>query len=114
MKTQLESMKSNNALKNYVIEYILNNFATDEEIKGFIEDLMQHDCVSGIIGTLIYYTDTHKFYEKYYEEIEELRKDLEEQFGEPVKVKGDIKNFYAWLAFEETARIIATELEFDI
>ena len=80
------------------------------DIVSFFTDLLQHGCQSGMVGKLVYYSDTHKFYDKYYNEIEGLRYDLEEFFGFPLQPKGDLKNWFAWMAFEETARIIADEL----
>ena len=80
------------------------------EIKAFFSDLQQHGCISGMISPLIYYTDTHKFYDKHYDEIEELREQYEDNIGESIKIKGDLKNFLAWFAFEETAYQLAIEL----
>lgn len=77
-----------------------------EDIASFFSDLLQHGCQSGIVTSLIYYCDTHAFYDKHYDEIEAIRYELEEAFGEPLKPQGDLKNWYAWLAFEETARRI--------
>jgi len=81
------------------------------DIKSFFTDLFTHGCQSGMIGSLIYYHDTHAFYNKHYDEIEVLRYELEEVFGEPLRVQGDLKNWFAWMAFEETARAIADQLE---
>lgn len=111
LKSQLEKLKSDNLLKDYVIDYALNY--EENEINSFFNDVLQHGCVSGMISTLIYYTDTAKFYDEYYSEIEELREELEESYGTPIVVKGDLKNFYAWLAFEETARKLSDELGLD-
>lgn len=77
-----------------------------EDIEGFFHYLSMYGCQSGMIGSLIYYRDTHAFYDAHYEEIEELRFQLEDDFGEPLQPKGDLKNWYAWMAFEETARRI--------
>lgn len=96
-------------LKTAVAKEILQH----EDITSFITDLLQHGCISGMVGSLIYYTDTRKFYDRHYHEIEELRYELEEEFGEPLKPEGDLKNWYAWLAFEETARQLANELNID-
>lgn len=81
-----------------------------EDIASFFTDLLSHGCQSGMVGSLIYYRDTHAFYDKHYDEIEALREELEEAFGEPLRVKGDLKNWYAWMAFEETASGIRNEL----
>ncbi|MBE2288951.1 MAG: hypothetical protein IAE95_05310 [Chitinophagaceae bacterium] len=80
------------------------------DVATFFADLLQHGCQSGMIGKLIYYHDTHRFYDTYYDEIENLRYELEEAFGEPLRPQGDLKNWYAWMAFEEAARIVADEL----
>ena len=94
--------------------YILEEYSNDDEIETFFSDLLNHGCQSGMITTLIYYYDTHKFYDEFYDEIEEIRDDLEESLGEVIKVKGDLKNFYAWLGFEEMTRTIADELGLEI
>jgi len=85
---------------------------TDKEIKAFFSDLSQGGCSGGMIGSLIYYVDTHKFFDGYYDEIMELVEDLEQEYGSPLWTaeKGDLKNFFAWLVFEETAFKIAIEL----
>lgn len=80
------------------------------EIVTFFSDLLQYGCQSGIVSNFIYYTDTHKFYDTHYDEIENLREELENSFGEALRPKGDLKNWFAWVAFEETARIISDEL----
>lgn len=100
-----------NALRLHVIEYILDNFKTDEEVEGFAVELMKYGCQSGLIGHLIYYHDTHKFFDKYYEEIEELRWEYESSTGEPFIIgQDDLKNKLAWFGFEETAYNIFNEL----
>lgn len=82
-------------------------------VSDFFTDLLSHGCQSGMVGSLIYYSDTHKFYDAHYHDIEELRYDLERSLGETLKPQGDLKNWYAWLGFEETARLLADELGVD-
>jgi len=67
-----------------------------------------------MVSGLIYYSETHAFFDQHYEEIEDLRIATEEEIGEPLKIKGDLKNFLAWFAFEETAYQLAQELDLDI
>jgi len=57
-----------------------------------------------MIGSLIYYQDTHEFYDKHYDEIEEIREEMLEQ-GTDIKIPNhsDLKNFFAWLSFEHRA-----------
>ena len=80
------------------------------DIENFFSDLLNHGCQSGLVGQLIYYSDTHKFFDKYYNEIEDLRLEFEDEMGAPLQPKGDLKNWFTWFAFEETARKIAEEL----
>ena len=85
-----------------------------DDIKDWFSDLLQNGCVSGMISGLVYYHDTHEFYDNYYDDIENLRCEYEEMTGETLKPDNDLKNWYAWFAFEETARKLADELELDI
>ena len=83
------------------------------DIKDFFKDLLSHGCQSGMIGSLVYYSDTHKFFDTHYREIEEMRYEYEQDFGMPLQPKGDLKNWFAWFAYEETARKLAEELKID-
>ncbi len=81
-----------------------------DEPEVFFSDLAQGWCAAGIVQSLIYYTDTQAFFDKYYDEIETLRQDNEEQTGMPLKIDGDLKNYLARFAFEQVAYQIANEL----
>lgn len=76
----------------------------------FFRDLLSYGCISGVVSSLIYYRDTHAFFIKYYNEIEQLRDQYEQETGEPIKVKGDLMNFYAWFSFEAVAYKLAQDL----
>ncbi len=90
--------------------YVAQEALEQEDIKIFFSDLQQYECANGMVGSLIYYHDTHKFFDDYYDEIETLRYDLEDSMGEPMQLKDDLKNTLAWFAFEETAYHLASEL----
>lgn len=90
---------------------------TDEDKKGWINDLLQHGCSSGMIGALIYYNDTIAFYEEnkddinalLYEQMEETGiYSLSEMFGknfdeeDPLCINQINKNLLVWFAFEDT------------
>jgi len=111
LKRQLRGIIDNapHSLKAAVAREVLNS----DDISCFFKDLLSHGCQSGMIGSLIYYSDTHDFYDRFYREIEELRYDLEQSLGETLQPKGDLKNWFAWLGFEETARLLADELQID-
>jgi 4-hydroxyphenylpyruvate dioxygenase-like putative hemolysin len=100
-----------NQLVKYVIEDILEQ--DEDYMQSYMEDVQRHGCISGMVGSLIYYGDTHAFYDKYYDEIEDLRQDMLEQgidFLEYIK-ENDFKNHMAWMAYEETMRQVSEELE---
>ena len=61
LKSKLQEMleAERNTIKGEVIEEALE-YDSDEEIKCFFSDLLQHGCVSGMIGKLVYYTDTQR------------------------------------------------------
>ena len=82
-----------------------------DDPKTFFQDLLQHGCISGMVGKLIYYKDTHAFYDKHYAEIEALREEYEESTGEPLPIKSDLKNFLAWFAFEQVAYQLVSDIE---
>jgi DNA-binding ferritin-like protein len=67
-----------------------------------------------MVGSLIRYSDTHKFFEKHYEEIQEIRDELQESWVEvQIPTNTDLKNFLAWLSFEEVAYRVYNILEYD-
>ena len=77
---------------------------SDEYTISFFKDLLNHGCVSGMVSSLIYYSDTGKFFDKYYEDIIWLKTEYEESIGQPIQIPHQVKNHLAWFAFEETAR----------
>ena len=83
-------------------------------VESFFSDLLQHGCISGMVCSLVYYYDTHVFFNTHYREIEELRDEYEESTGEALNVQGDLMNFYAWFAFEETACKLACEMGIEV
>lgn len=100
-----------NSIEKAVAEEILNH--NWENIQDFFTGLFNHGCVSGWVSSLVYYTDTRSFYDTHYHQIEELRQDYEDSTGTPFQIKHDLKNDFAWFAFEETAYKICQELELD-
>jgi hypothetical protein len=75
-----------------------------EDKESFVQDVLTHGCQSGIVSDLIYYHQTHKFFDDHKEDIIELKREFDEMLGEPIHVEGDAKNWLAWFAFEETVR----------
>ncbi|MGN5650969.1 DUF7222 domain-containing protein [Bacillus sp. Brlt_9] len=86
-----------NNLQLAVKEIIENNGGIE-----FAEEVLQYGCQSGIVTELIYYTDTQKWFDTYYDEIMELKEHFEDMTGQNLNPQGDLKNWYAWFSFEET------------
>ena len=85
-----------------------------DDIKHFFEGLFNSGCVSGWVNSLVWYSDIHAFFDTHYDQIEELREECEDGIGEPLKIKGDLKNFFAWFGFEQTAYNMAQELGIEV
>lgn len=85
----------------------------------YLKDVCENGCQSGMVGGLIYYADTIKFYKKYRQEIEEMLINMMGEIGveSPAGLFGDKwdkndpfaneemnQNLLAWFAYEESAR----------
>jgi hypothetical protein len=79
----------------------------------FFNEITQYGCVSGMVSGLIYYCDTHRFFDDHYEEILELKAQYEDETGSTLKIEGDLKNYLAWFAFEISASNLANQIEMD-
>ena len=85
-----------------------------EELGVCFSNILNYGCITGIVGSLIFYTNTHAFFDTHYDQIEELRHEYEENIGMPLNIKGDLKNDLARFAFEQTAHNMAQELGLEI
>ncbi|WP_417822374.1 hypothetical protein [Terasakiella sp.] len=97
------------SMKAHIAQIIMDH----DEPETYLSDILNYGCISGCVSELVYYSDTHAFYDQYYYEIEELRQSFEEETGCAIEVQYDLKNFFAWFAFEHTAYQIANEAELD-
>lgn len=77
-----------------------------QDIPNFFEDLLKHGCISGMVSSLVYYTDTEVFFDKHYYEIMDLKISYEERLEQPMHISYNLKNHLAWFAFEQVARRI--------
>ena len=110
--------KEDDKLKLHVINYFLDDVNNDEDLKLYVEDLLSYGCRSGMVGHLIYYNDSEKFYEKYKNEINNLLHELLESTGisiielfgdkwdkeDPLALNKHNINLLAWCGFEEMTR----------
>lgn len=130
LKKALREMKKANysKLRNAVITDILSKGFDDEDTHSYLSDIVNHGLQSGIVGGLIYYSDTTKFYKKHKKDIMEILKDLLQDCGlkSPAELFGgkfdsddyfieeiQNQNLLAWFGYEETVRNITYELEIE-
>lgn len=98
-----------------VVEYSQNYDGDDKEkLIGVLEDIGRSGLASGIIGSLIYYDDTERFFDTYYDEISDVLSDIENSGLNPMEllkssVEDDIaimmctgisKNYISWITYE--------------
>jgi len=119
-KHKLKKMLGQSNLKDYVINYFLD----EENVKLSMEDLLKYGCQSGMVGSLIWYSDTCKFYNEYKEEINELASEFVSSTGyksifdvipkldkeDQLILEDYNKNMMAWFGFEETTYQLYEEL----
>lgn len=128
MKTKINGAKTK---LEKIVQATINDYAEgyDTGAKGFLKDLMYGGCQSGMVGNLIYYNDTLKFYKTHKTEITTLLKEILSEMGfkSPQELFGnkweeeDIfaeetnnQNLLAWFGFEETARKLAEKNKIEL
>ena len=73
--TNIKKMKTNSTpLQKRVINYIVDEWSNYDDKKHIFTDVLYHGCQSGVVGFLIWYSDTVRFYKQYKDEIDELSK----------------------------------------
>jgi hypothetical protein len=131
MKLTLENIKSlkrasNNPLEKRVYTYIIDCWSEYDNKVSLFTDVLYHGCQSGVVGFLIWYSDTVRFYKQYRSEINDLLYEvtdscgiysLPELFGnkwdqeDPLATDVYNQNLLAWFGFEETLRKIGQNFE---
>lgn len=105
---KIKNLSFETGLEKEVSQIVVYHLKDYEEATAFFDDLNENGCVSGMITELIYYKDTYAFYDRHYHDIEKIRAELE--YGVPVPLRDDHKNYYAWLGFEYTAYKIGEKI----
>lgn len=105
LKEVLNSMKGNNKFKNFVIEDIIDNVDNYENGLEYLEDVIDHGCISGVVGSLITYTQTEFVFRNNFEDILEIYDEIKEY----INIEVDYNNL-VWLAYETIVdRILYSE-----
>lgn len=95
--------------ENYDIEYEVAKEAIDHcPIENFFTDLLQHGCISGMVGSLIYYVDTNAFFRRHQQEILGYMVEQKHEFEILKLFEHDVTNKLAWFGFE----FVASQLYF--
>ena len=96
----------------------------EEYGQDYLQSICDHGCVSGVVGGLIYYRNTLKFYTDHKDEInnlltniiEETGMNIFELFGDKLDVEDPLfletqnQNLLAWFGYEEIARKLMDEI----
>ena len=111
MKAKLQKLLEENlwTITEDVITEALSSWY--EDVKDFFLDLQKMGCQSWIVSSMIRYNDTHKFYDKHYDEIEDIRLELQEEWILWNNlIDQDLKNYLAWLSYEHIAYSIYNQI----
>ena len=131
MKLTLANVKDlkrgcNNKLTQRVCNYVISRWSDYDDKKHIFTDVLNYGCQSGVVGELIYYSDTTRFYKQYKDEINSLLYEAMDGTGlyAPSDLFGDKwdkedplaqdtynQNLLAWFGFEETLRNIGYNFE---
>ena len=104
----------NTKLEKRVINDLLNTGLTTEELKDYIKDIVQCGCISGIVSSLVYYSDTTRFFNCYRKEILSMLQDPDKNIYseytyllDQKKYSVSEKNYLSWFAYDNTVIRIA-------
>lgn len=123
-KKLLKEYSENTDLKGAVADWLLGY--NKDEYETVLKDLSYGGCSSGMVSSLIYYSETTRFYGTYKEEIWELAEEQAQELGHKNALEmisnfngyrdgaTQFENIMAWYSFEETARSVANELEIEV
>lgn len=96
-------------LKEAYNEIIKSNLNEPEERKTYLQDLAQHGAISGMVGGLIYYSETTQFFNEHRDEILAMLHELKEETG--LDEKGLFSD--KWMDWEQIAEDFESTVEMD-
>ena len=104
----------NTKLEKRVINDLLNTGLSTEELKDHIKDIVQCGCISGIVSSLVYYSDATRFFNCYRQEILTMLTDPDKNIYseytyllDQKKYSVSEKNDLSWFAYDNTVIRIA-------
>ena len=97
-----------NRLEKRVINDLLSNLYTTSELKNYITDIVEFGCSGGTVTSLIYYSDTVRFFNNYRREILNMVKNSEDVcWIDHTKYSVQEKNSLTWFVYENIVYRIA-------
>lgn len=130
--TKLDEIITEWEAKSPLHERIIEEIIDDSEgydgdklaqIKGRLGDI-SYGLVNGTVGSLIYYDDTNKFFEEYYDDIWDVVQEWSEQGIEPLEAlkrncdeteiimgSDNFKCWVVWMVYEEIAYLFGEALD---
>jgi len=131
MKLTLKNIKelkqnTSSALEKRACKYVIDEWSSYSDKKGIFTDVLHYGCVSGMVGFLIYYSDTIPFYKKHQDEINEMLHEFMWEIGsynpkdvfgknwdeeDPLCIETHNQNLMAWYGFEEALRKVGRNFE---
>ena len=98
-------------LKESVLD-IIENQGSKKEQREFMEHVLEYGCVSGIVGELIYYSDTKVWYSVHKDEIDEMLLETLESHGYE---SGEEKHIFGdrWESLEEITEFHDIDVDYD-
>ena len=111
-REELEALKSRS--DSDLVRAVISDVIEDDDPVQSLREVCEHGAQSGAVSSLIYYADTRAFYAKHADDIDEIRQELEESTGEPLRIGYPTYNWLAWLGYEETARKVLDTLGIEL
>ena len=127
-KLNKQAIEANDGLVESVTNYVLDKWDEYDDPKQIPLEVLEHGCVSGIVGELVYYSDTTAYYEKNKDAINKLLYETMDECGvynlselfsrdpnwdeeDPLALNDYNQNLLAWFGFEEAMRNFARQFE---
>jgi len=79
-------------------------------IEAFFKDILTYGCKSGLVSGLIYTADIQQYFNRYYREIEGIRRNIEQNLGESLSFSGDLVTGLVWTAYEDMSVQMAVDM----
>lgn len=94
-------------MRKWVLDDVYDMAEEDYSMSEYCQEVINYGCSSGVVISMIYYTDTIKFYDNFVDEINDLLVnygvnpiDIANNDDDKLFISYDSKNKLAWYAYE--------------